>query len=351
MHTHKSGTRFLSGMALGNQISVRSSHEWLSLLDGELEHALKYELLLPASPSEFDGFMGLFDFEAGLKTYTLQRFENSVMAIPSDNLGPNYRVSEDRALLLRANPSRLFQRVFEENGFTPDGRIKGLPEGVALARRTVGLINALCIISTDPKWTTTAARDSWLNSILAEANHVILLTPTGQAPGWQLRPGVRLDSAQIPLWRTGFKFPRHLYCRKELGHTPIDAMEVYPEKDIIVDEETGEVVLFRTRLKTKKDTRGNLYMRGLMKMGTSPVSMDFFAKTYLLFKLNFEQGDKVRDAKKELKERIAVSFKSDDELGVKVAELICPRSDDAGFVTKPFDQKIALLWGVDELQI
>lgn len=128
-------------------------------------------------------------------------------------------------------------------------------------------------------------------------------------------------------------------------------MDVYPEKDIIVDEESGEAVLFRTRLNTKKDTRGNLYLSGLMKMGSSPVSMDFFAKKYLLYQVPYSQGDAVRDAKKDLKERITASFKADASLGKKVAELLCPRSGDAGFVTKPFEQKIALSWGVDELHL
>ncbi len=163
-----------------------------------------------------------------------------------------------------------------------------------------------------------------VDSIIGDANHVIILNANGTRPAWTLKSAVTIDVHQIPTWLSEFRIPRHLFCRPQLGHTAFDATHIYPEKDIIVDARTGEIFIFGKRMKFDGDSRGSLYIRGLCQLGPSPVHMNVFADDHLNWKVGFQQKETVRDAKKDAKNQILASF-DDKDLAEKAAKLICPR--------------------------
>lgn len=351
MHTLKESARFLKSLYAGGKPATRSVHEWDQILSGLQVSSVNNIMLAPTSKSELDGYVGLFDFGSGFKTYELCRHNSKITAVPMDGVGPHYSIDDSTLPLLRADPSKLFHSVISASNFKIDDSIKGLPEGVAIARRKVGSLNIVCIVALDDRWLNSDARDIWINSTINCMDHLILLNQTGSRPNWTLNSGVRLDVAQIPLWNVGFKIPRFLYCRAELGHTAFDAKDIYNEKEIIVDDRTGEIFIYGTRIVTSSDSRAGLYIRGLCRLGPSPVHMNVFAYDYLDWKMDDQQKEKVRDAKKDAKTQIRASFGKNKELATKAEQLICPRSDEYGLVSKPFTEEKCLSWGVDEFNL
>ncbi len=95
MDTLKERARFLSALFTTGKPTTRSKDEWSYLLNGAITHATDQKILIQASPSEIDGFEGLFGFGSGLKTYSLLRHSGQIIGIPADGVGPNYRVADN----------------------------------------------------------------------------------------------------------------------------------------------------------------------------------------------------------------------------------------------------------------
>lgn len=304
--------------------SERSLAHWKRFLGGEeLERLVRVGALAKISTEDHAGETAWFESPYGYLECDLTVQNGTIKAKPQTGEA-SFDIGKDEGIF-SADLRKLVMMIFTANDLKEDSpHADQSPFVFAGAKQLENGDLFRVVIAYDENWLTTTTGESILRKMALGAHSIIICKPNaGLSIIWDSRDKAILQLSTLPSENTGWKIPREFFFNPRVGTDEATLLSIFSDKDLIIDEFRQVIYLLGKKLSLKWGNAPADYLIGLTRMASRhirEVTSEVFCKEYLRWESDkVSMQGKVRDTKRNIKERIEEVFTGKDrELAFKL---------------------------------
>jgi len=326
------------------EAAERSSFEWRERTGELFEKLCEIGALANVPRSELDGFEGRFELSKGAQYYQLQSDRGVLRAWSMQDDG--FTAVGDDALVLRACPQILLEKIAKANQFRLRDAVIGLNPMIGIADRVIDGKKFVLIIALDRDWITSFNVQDFVRTLAKDAECIMLLSELASSSfPWELTGKIHRRAVPLPEPDDEWTLPRDHFFDPSFGiSTEAIALE-YSDKKLIFDGVAKKIFVLGREIELKAGSRPFEFLRGVgLLAGNSAIATDRFASEYLGYHESYNANDIVRSARTQARAALKRGL---DAVEFEVAVLLCMPETGDKTVKSGFRPDQVLILGSD----